>query len=52
MTASPDDMRQAVAGYVEEIHRSYVAQALTFPPGVQGRMSLLAGTGAGRAPRN
>lgn len=38
---SPEDMRRAVAGYVQEIHRAYVAQALTFPPGVQGQMSLL-----------
>jgi hypothetical protein len=38
---SPEDMRRAVAGYVHEIHRAYVAQALTFPPGVQGQMSLL-----------
>ncbi len=44
LTATPDDMRRAVAGYVEEIHRSYVAQALTFPPGVQGHMPLLSGT--------
>jgi len=36
-------MRRAVAGYVQEVHRAYVAQALTFPPAVQGRMPLLAG---------
>ena len=40
--ASPEDMRRAVAGYVQEIHRSYLAQAATFPPAVQGQMSLLA----------
>ena len=27
---------QAVAGYVQEIHRAYVDQAATFPPGVRG----------------
>jgi hypothetical protein len=39
--ASPEDMRRAVAGYVQEIHRAYLAQAATFPPAVQGQMSLL-----------
>jgi hypothetical protein len=39
----PEDMRAAVARYVEEIHRAYLAQALTFPVAVQGRMPLLAG---------
>jgi hypothetical protein len=39
--ASPEDMRRAVAAYVQEIHRAYIAQARTFPPGVQGQMSLL-----------
>lgn len=38
----PEDMRRAVAGYVQEIHRSYVDTALTFLPAVQGRMPLLA----------
>jgi hypothetical protein len=38
---SPEEMRQAVAGYVQEIHRSYAAQAATFPPAVRGRMPLL-----------
>lgn len=47
MQASPDDMRRAVASYVEEIHRSYVAQAMTFPPGVQGQLPLLSGAAAG-----
>ncbi len=47
MAASPDDMRRAVASYITEIHRSYVAQALTFPPGVQGAMPLLGATTAG-----
>ena len=40
--ASPENMRRAVAGYVREIHRAYVDQARTFPPAVQGQMSLLA----------
>ena len=35
-------MREAVARYVEEIHRAYVAQAMTFPAAVRGRMPLLA----------
>lgn len=34
-------MRAAVAAYVEEVHRAYVAQALTFPAAVRGRMPLL-----------
>lgn len=42
---SPEDMRAAVAGYVHEIHRAYVAQALTFAPAVRGQMQLLAGEG-------
>jgi len=37
----PEDMRQAVAGYVQEIHRAYVDQAATFPPAVRGSMPLL-----------
>lgn len=41
--AGPEDMRRAVAGYVQEIHRSYVDQALTFPPAVRGRMPMLDG---------
>lgn len=41
--AGPEDMRRVVAGYVQEIHRAYVDQAVTFPPAVRGRMSLLAG---------
>jgi hypothetical protein len=40
---SPEQMRSAVAGYVQEIHRSYLAQALTFRPGIRGRMPLLDG---------
>jgi len=40
--ATPEQMREAVARYVEEIHRAYVAQALTFPAAVRGRMPLLA----------
>src|SRR5205823_12805584 len=38
----PEQMRTAVARYVEEIHRAYLAQALTFPAAVRGRMPLLA----------
>jgi hypothetical protein len=37
----PEAMREAVAGYVQEIHRSYVDQAATFSPGVAGRMPLM-----------
>lgn len=37
----PEDMRQAVAGYVQEIHRAYVDQAATFPPAVRGAMPLM-----------
>ena len=40
--STPEQMRAAVARYVEEIHRAYVAQALTFPAAVRGRMPLLA----------
>ena len=40
---TPEDARRAVAGYVQEIHRAYLAQALTFPPAIRGRMPLLAG---------
>jgi hypothetical protein len=39
--AGPEDMRRAVAGYVAAIHRSYLAQADTFPPAVRGAMPLL-----------
>jgi hypothetical protein len=51
----PEAMRQAVAGYVQEIHRAYVDQAATFSPGVRGRMPLLAAgriTVAAAAARN
>jgi hypothetical protein len=37
----PQGMRNAVAGYVTGIHDSYLAQAATFPPAVQGAMPLL-----------
>ncbi|MFI5082093.1 MAG: hypothetical protein ACHQCE_13540 [Streptosporangiales bacterium] len=37
----PEQMRTAVARYVEEIHRAYVAQALTFPAAVRGREELV-----------
>lgn len=40
---SPEDMRAAVAGYVLGVHRAYVDQALTFAPGVRGRMPLMSG---------
>jgi hypothetical protein len=40
---SPEGMRTAVAGYVQEIHRAYVDQARTFPPAVRGRMPLMTG---------
>jgi hypothetical protein len=39
---TPEQMRAAVAQYVEEVHRAYVAQAMTFPAAVRGRMPLLA----------
>jgi hypothetical protein len=35
-------MREAVAHYVSEIHRAYIAQAMTFPAAVRGGMPLLA----------
>ncbi len=40
---TPEQMRDAVAGYVQELHRAYLDQARTFPPAVRGRMPLLAG---------
>src|SRR5712691_6226659 len=40
--ADPVGMRHAVAGYVSEIHRTYLAQADTFAPAVRGAMPLLA----------
>ncbi len=40
---SPEQMRTAVAGYVQETHRAYVDQARMFPPAVRGRMPLLSG---------
>lgn len=43
--ADPLDMRAAVAEYVTALHRSYLAQADTFPPAVRGRMPLLDGGG-------
>lgn len=39
---TPEEMREAVAQYVQEVHRAYLAQALTFPAAVRGRMPLLA----------
>lgn len=41
--SSPEEMRRAVAGYVQEIHRACAAQAMTLPPAVRGRMALLSG---------
>ena len=41
-TPTPEEMRKAVAQYVQEVHRAYLAQALTFPAAVRGRMPLLA----------
>ncbi len=41
----PLDMRAAVADYVAALHRSYLAQAETFPPAVRGSMPLLRGGG-------
>jgi hypothetical protein len=40
---TPEQMRDAVAGYVQEVHRAYLAQALTFAPAVRGAMPLLNG---------
>jgi hypothetical protein len=40
--STPEQMRAAVARYVEEIHRAYTAQAAGFPPAVRGRLPLLA----------
>jgi hypothetical protein len=51
----PDTMRNAVAGYIAAIHRSYLAQADTFPPAIRGAMPLLAAgrfTVAAAAARN
>jgi hypothetical protein len=39
---APEEMREAVAQYVLQVHRAYLAQALTFPAAVRGRMPLLA----------
>lgn len=38
----PMEMRRAVAGYVDGIHRAYLAQAATFPPAVRARLPLIA----------
>jgi len=43
-------MRSAVADYVTALHRSYLAQADTFPPAVRGRMPLLAGPASSTHP--
>ncbi|MGH8931216.1 MAG: hypothetical protein ACRDZO_11485, partial [Egibacteraceae bacterium] len=42
-TADPEQMRQAMAAYVTEVHRAYVAHAHLLPPAARGRMPLLAG---------
>lgn len=39
----PLDMRAAVAAYIEQVHRAYLAQADTFPPATRGKMALLTG---------
>lgn len=36
----PEKMRAAVARYVTDLHRAYLAQADTFPPAARGRMPL------------
>lgn len=41
----PERMREAVAGYVEGLHRAYLAQADTFPPAARGRMPLISAPG-------
>lgn len=38
----PEKMRAAVARYVADLHRAYLAQADTFPPAARGRMPLAA----------
>jgi hypothetical protein len=43
MAARPEDMRKAMADYVDTVHRAYLAQADLQPPAVRGRMPLLAG---------
>lgn len=40
---TPEEMRTAVAGYVQEVHRAYVDQANTFPPAIRGKMALMSG---------
>jgi hypothetical protein len=37
----PEDMRQAMAGYVRTVHRSYLSLANAQPPALRGRMPLL-----------
>jgi hypothetical protein len=43
----PEKMRAAVASYVADLHRAYLAQADTFPPAARGRMPLAAGSATG-----
>lgn len=37
----PEDMRQAMAGYVRTVHQSYLSLANSQPPALRGRMPLL-----------
>ncbi len=37
---NPDQMRQAVADYVRNVHEAYVRQASMLPPATQGRLPL------------
>jgi hypothetical protein len=40
--AGPEEMRQAMADYVQAVHQAYVSQAHLQTPAVQGRMPLVA----------
>jgi hypothetical protein len=41
--SGPEEMRQAVAGYVTAVHRAYLVSTATLPPAVAGALPLLAG---------
>lgn len=41
--ADPQQMRKAMADYIEAVHQAYASQAATHSPAVQGQMALLAG---------
>jgi len=41
-TASPEEMRQAVADYVAAVHRAYLASTADLSPAVAGALPLLA----------